>query len=175
MAKVKKIKVINNLPAGALGLNLVNGKKFVLRNPDNFTQITPEDVWHIFNSCKTIQKGYLYIDDSVMRVELGLEEEDFIDINALSRDELKSIINDYDISELKEVFQSDLSDGTKEKIAILAREQYKTSTLDAKKLKLIEQETGLAIVEQDGSDIEDVNDIKEKKKVKKTKNKKTDK
>lgn len=164
MAK-KQIKVVSNMPAGALGISLTNGKNHVLRKPDAFMNISEEDVWHIFNSCKTIQKGYLYIDDKAMRVELGLEDAEGVDVNALSREELKDMLDTSSPEELKEIFQADLSDGTREKIVILAREQFKANGMDAKKLKVIENETGLPIMENDGSDVQSVNDIKETKKV----------
>lgn len=164
--RTKKIKLVNNMPVGALGIELTDGKNHVLRKPGAYKMVTPEDVWHIFNSCKTIQKGHAYIDDKNMRIELGLEEDDSIDVNALSRDDLKVIVEESDIQDLKEVLESDLSKGTKERIVILARDIYKESGMDAKKLKLIEAETGLPIAEDDGSEIEEVNDVKEKKKVK---------
>jgi hypothetical protein len=165
--KTKRIKVINNMPAGGLGIVLSDGKRKTLRQPDTFTTVSAEDIWHIFNSCKTIQKGHLYIDDTAMRVELGLEEDDSVDINALSREELRAIISESDVVELKEILDSDVSNGTKEKLVVLAREEYKKNGMDAKKLKLLERETGLPVAEEDGSDIKEVNDVKEKKKVKK--------
>jgi hypothetical protein len=174
MAK-KQIKVVNNMPAGALGIDLENGKTHVLRQPGAFKNISPEEVWAIFNSCKMIQKGHLFVDDVPMRVELGLEEDDAVDVNAMSREDLKVIVKESDIQELKEVLESDLSDGTKEKIVILAREEYKESGFDAKRLKLIENQTGLPVAEDNGDDVETVNDVKETKKVKRSFKKKTDK
>jgi len=163
----KNIKVVNNMPAGRLGLEYSNGKKFVLPSQTAFTNIPTDEVWHIYNSCKTIQKGYLFIDDKAMRVELGLEDEEGTDINALSRTDLKEIVIDRPISEIKEILSSDLSDGTKEKIIILAREEYKEKGMDAKKVKLFEAELNMPIMESDGSDIKITNDIKVSKKVKK--------
>lgn len=160
------IKVINNMPNGGLGLELANGKKRSLPAPNAYTEITSEDIWHIFNSCKTIQKGYLFIDSKAMRVELGLEDNDGMDVNAMSREDLKVIVVDKPISELKEILESDLSDGTKEKIVVLAREVYGESGMDARKVALIENETNMPIAEVDGSEIKTINDVKEKKKVK---------
>lgn len=174
MAK-KQIKVVNNMPSGALGFNLENGKVHILRQPGAFKLISSEEVWNTFNSCKLIQKGHLFIDDTSMRIELGLEEDDSVDVNALSREELKVIVTESDIKELKEVLESDISDGTKEKIVILAREEYKNNDLDAKRLKLIENQTGLPVAEDNGDDVETVSDVKETKKVKRTFKKKTDK
>jgi hypothetical protein len=174
MAK-KQIKVVNNMPSGALGLDLDNGKTHVLRQPGAFKLISSEEIWTIFNSCKLIQKGHLFIDDVPMRVELGLEEDDSVDVNAMSRDDLRVIVKESDIQELKEVLESDLSDGTKEKIVILAREEYKENGFDAKRLKLIENQTGLPVAEDNGDDVETVNDTKETKKVKRSFKKKTDK
>jgi hypothetical protein len=174
MAK-KQIKVVNNMPTGALGIDLENGKTHVLRQPGAFKLISSEEVWSIFNSCKSIQKGHLFVDDLSMRVELGLEEDDAVDVNAMSRDDLRVIVKESDIQELKEVLESDLSDGTKEKIVILAREEYKENGFDAKRLKLIEKQTGLPVAEDNGDDVETVNDLKETKKVKRSFKKKTDK
>ncbi|NBI28603.1 hypothetical protein [Chengkuizengella marina] len=170
MAK-KKYKVVNNMPNGALGIVKSDGKSSVLRKPSTFTQLDSEDIWHIFNTCKTIQKGYLYIDSQAMRTELGLEEAEFVDINALSRDDLREYVKG-SLDDLKEVFQTNLSDGTREKIVLLAREEYKENSLDAKKMKFIETETGQSIAEVDGSDIKNVNDVKEQKKAKKQTSKK---
>lgn len=165
----KKIRVVNNMPVGKLGLEFSNGKKHILTNQNSFTNIFEEEVWHIFNSCKAIQKGYLFIDDQKMRIELGLEDEDGVDVNALSRDDLKAIVIDRPISEIKEILDSDLSSGTKEKIIVLAREEYKDNGMDAKRVKLLEKELAMPIMENDGSDIGTINTLKESKKVKKTK------
>lgn len=176
MAKeARKIKVVNNMPAGALGLDLSDGKTHVLRKPGAFKQISEDDVWHIFNACKTIQKGHAHIDDKQMRIELGLEEDDAIDVNALSKDDLRVMVDEADIVELKEILDADISKGTKERIVVLARDIYKESGMDAKKVKLLEAKTGMPVAEDDGSDIETVNDVKEQKKVKRTIKKKSDK
>lgn len=162
----KNIKVVNNMPNGGLGLELANGKKKTLPKPDAFTEITQEDIWHIFNTCRTIQKGYLFIDDKSMRIELELEDDEGgIDVNAMSREDLKVIVVDKPISELKDILESDLSDGTKEKIVVLAREIYNSDGMDARKVSLIEKETNMPISESDGSEIKITNDVKEKKKV----------
>jgi hypothetical protein len=174
MAK-KQIKVVNNMPSGALGIDLDNGKTHILRQPGAFKLISSEEVWSIFNSCKSIQKGHLFIDDTSMRVELGLEEEDSVDVNAMSREDLKVIVTESDIAELKEILESDLSDGTKEKIVILAREEYKVNSFDSKRLKLIENQTGLPVAEDNGDEVVEVKDVKEQKKVKRPLKKKTDK
>lgn len=169
--KSNSIKVINNMPAGGLGIELANGKKRILPEPESFINITVEDIWHTFNTCKTIQKGYLFIDDKDMRIELGLEDDEGIDINAISREDLKVIVVDKPVSELKEILESDLSDGTKEKIVILAREIYASEGMDARKVSMIENLTNMPVTENDGSEIKTINDIKEKKKVKTTANK----
>lgn len=164
----RKVKVVNNMPAGALGIDLVDGKTHVLRKPGAFKLISSEDVWHIFNSCKTIQKGHAYIDDKPMRIELGLEENDEIDVNALSKDDLKEMVDEADISELKEILEADLSLGTKERIIVLARDIYKEKGMDARKMKLLETSTGMPVADEDGSDVDNVDDVKEQKKVKRT-------
>lgn len=169
MAKAeRKIKVVNNMPAGALGLDLSDGKTHVLRKPSAFKLISVDDVWHIFNSCKTIQKGHAFIDDKQMRIELGLEEDEAVDVNALSRDELKVMVDDSDIAELKEILDADLSNGTKERIIVLARDIYKEKGMDARKMKLLESNIGMPVATDDGEDVETVNDQKDQKKVKRT-------
>jgi hypothetical protein len=170
----RKIKVINNMPAGALGIELVDGKTHVLRKPSAFKLVSVDDIWHIFNSCKTIQKGHAYIDDRQMRVDLGLEEDDAIDVNAISKDDLRVIVDESDIAELKDILEADLSHGTKERIIVLARDIYKEKGMDARKMKLLETEIGMPVAEDDGSDVDEVNDVKEQKKIKRN-IKKTDK
>jgi hypothetical protein len=166
VAKSKKIRVENNMPSGSMSFFTSDGKKKLLRQPGAFTTLSPDDIWHVFNTCKLIQSGYLFIDDKDMRVELGLEEDDgSIDVNALSLKDLKDLVLNSTVDELKEVLESDLSDGTKEKIANIARDEYKNNTFDAKKLSLIEKETGL-IIEDDGEVVEEINDVKPNKKVK---------
>lgn len=169
MAKIEKsIKVVNNMPNGGLGIDLANGKKKILPKPNSFTEITKEDIWHIYNICRTIQKGYLFIDDKEMRVELGLEDGDGIEINAMCREDLKSIVVDKPLSELKEILESDLSDGTKEKIVVLAREVYNSDGMDARKVAVIENATNMPVSENDGSEIKTIDTIKDKKKIKTT-------
>lgn len=164
--KANSIKVINNMPNGGLGLDLANGKKIILPKPDSFANITRDDIWHIFNTCRTIQKGYLFIDDKEMRIDIGLEDGDGIEINAMSREDLKTIVVDKPVSELKEILASDLSDGTKEKIVVLAREVYNSEGMDARKVAAIENATSMPISENDGSEIQTINNIKDKKKIK---------
>lgn len=170
--KSREIKVINNMPNGGVGIELANGKKKTLPKPDSFSMVNTEDIWHIFNTCRTIQKGYLRIDDKPMRIELGLEDDDGIDIDAMSREDLRAIIVDKPVSELKDVLDSDLSNGTKEKIVVLAREIYNSDGIEAKKVFAIENATGMPISENDGSEIKTEVAPKEKKKIKtKTNNK----
>lgn len=173
-ADSRKIKIVNNMPVGALGIDTIDGKTHVLRKPEAFKLVSVEDVWHIFNSCKTIQKGHAYVDDKQMRIELGLEEDESIDVNALSKNDLRVMVDESDIKELKEILGADLSTGTKERIIVLARDIYKEKGMDARKMKLLETETGMPIAEDDGTEVAEVNDVKEQKKVKTIK-KKTDK
>lgn len=154
--KEKQYKVINNMPAGALGLTMPDGKTPVLRQPGASRMCTKEEIWHIFESCKTIQKGHLFIDDKDMVNELnGLEinideNEDHFNLNTVSKEELNSFVTTKNVTELKQLFQADgISDGTKEKIAIFAREEYKKNGMDAKKVKLIESFTGLTVAVDD--------------------------
>lgn len=170
----RKIKLVNNMPAGALGLDLSDGKTHVLRKPNAFKLVSVDDIWHIFNSCKTIQKGHAFVDDKQMRIELGLEEDEAIDVNALSRDELKVMVDEADISELKEILDADLSNGTKERIIVLARDIYKEKGMDARKMKLLETNIGMPVANDDGDDVDEVNDLKDQKKVKRTIKKKSD-
>lgn len=171
MTKDKKIKVVNNMPKGSLGIKLSDGKSYVLSKPGAYHMCSKEDVWHIFNTCNTIQRGYAFIDDKAMRVELGLEESDGIDINALSKKELTEIVEEYSDKEIKELFDADISNVTIEKIVLIARELYKKGKMDAKKMKVIETETGQPIAESDGEEIKEVDDVKPKKKVKRPANK----
>jgi hypothetical protein len=174
MSKERKIKVVNNMPAGALGIDTVDGKTHILRKPEAYKLVSVDDIWHIFNSCKTIQKGHAFIDDKQMRIELGLEEDESIDVNALSKTDLRVMVDESDIAELKEILDADLSTGTKERIIVLARDIYKEKGMDARKMKLLETNIGMPIADDDGTDVETVNDVKEQKKVKTIK-KKTDK
>lgn len=170
----RKIKLVNNMPAGALGIETVDGKQHVLRKPEAYKLVSTDDIWHIFNSCKTIQKGHAFIDDKQMRIELGLEEDESIDVNALSKPDLRVMVDESDIAELKEILDADLSTGTKERIIVLARDIYKEKGMDARKMKLLETSIGMPIADDDGSEVAEVNDVKEQKKVKTIK-KKTDK
>ncbi|EGL17486.1 MULTISPECIES: hypothetical protein [unclassified Paenibacillus] len=167
--KEQLVKVVNNMPVGGLGIDNQEGKIKILRKPGTSINVSHDDIWHIFNSCKMIQKGHLYIDDKSMRQELGLEDGDTVDVNSLSREELKEVVTAGNIEELKKLFGADLSQGTKEKIVILAREQYKESSIDAKILKLIETETGMPVAQENGEAVSDVNDVKSTKVPLKTK------
>ena len=160
MAKQEKqIKLINNMAAGAVGLTMPDGKTNVLRQPGAYRMCSKEEVWHIFNSCKTIQRGHVFVDDKdfvneLNGLDVSIEDDNKLNLNTLSKDELKQVVKSNNVAELKKLFAADenLSDGTKEKIAIIAREEYKENGMDAKKVKLIETLTGLAVMVDEEED-----------------------
>jgi|GEM_PF-2777701 len=149
MTKAKMIRVVNNMPTGSLGIVLTDGKPIVLSKPGSYKEVSFDNVLNIYNSCKLIQKGHLYIDNKDVRIEFGLEDGDQVDINALSREELGELVKESDAKHLETILAADTSDGTKEKIVLLAREQYKNESMDAKKVKVIETATGMSVTEED--------------------------
>ncbi|EGL20047.1 MULTISPECIES: hypothetical protein [unclassified Paenibacillus] len=149
MTKAKMIRVVNNMPTGSLGIVLTDGKPIVLPKPGSYKEVSFDNVLNIYTSCKLIQKGHLYIDNKEVRIEFGLEDGDQVDINALSREELGELVKESDAKHLETILAADTSDGTKEKIVLLAREQYKNESMDAKKVKVIETATGMSVTEED--------------------------
>ncbi|MCY9594036.1 hypothetical protein PC41400_08045 [Paenibacillus chitinolyticus] len=154
MTKTKMIRVVNNMPTGSLGIVLTDGKPIVLPKPGNYKEVSFDNVLNIFNSCKLIQRGHLYIDNKDVRIEFGLEDGDQVDINALSREELGELVKESDAKQLEAILAADTSDGTKEKIVLLAREQYNNESMDAKKVKVIETATGMSVTEEAPSESE---------------------